>query len=346
MTKLKDIAQETGFSITTVSRALAGYDDVNAETRQQIMQTATQMGYQPNGVARQLRNQKTDTIGIIIPSDETRFSDDFFSELVMGVGYAAAHLGYDLLLSAQTSADEMGAYQRIVGGNRVDGVIIARTRRHDPRIAYLKKANLPYVVAGRSAPDEITDYPYIDVDSQRGIALATEYLIGLGHTHIGFIAPPQELAYTAYRLAGYIDGLHHANLPYRPDYVVYGDLRREGGAQMTRMLLREYPHITAIVAGNDAMALGAMTTITDMGLRVGVDVSVTGFDNIPSGEHAHPPLTTVRQPIQEIGQHLVERLISLIHREQLGETQTLLSPMLIVRESCGKPPHRKDAPSS
>lgn len=338
MAKLKDIAKQTGFSITTVSRALAGYDDVNAETRQQIMQVAMQLGYQPNGVARQLRNQKTDTIGIIMPADDTRFSDDFFSELVMGVGFAAAHLGYDLLVSAQTSADEMSAYKRIVGGNRVDGVIIARTRRHDPRIAYLKKAHLPFVVAGRSAPDEITDYPYIDVDSQRGIALATEYLIGLGHMHIGLILPPDNMAFTPYRLAGYRLGLQSASLPYRPEYVTYGDLRREGGADKTRWLLAHHPQITAIVACNDAMALGAMTAIADMGLRVGIDISVTGFDNIPQAEHAHPPLTTVSQPIQAIGQHLVERLISLIHREPLGETQTLLSPMLIVRESCGKPP--------
>ena len=344
MVKLKDISEKTGFSVTTVSRALGGHDDVNPETRQHIMETAIQMGYQPNGVARQLRNQKTDTIGIIIPSDDTRFSDDFFSELVLGVGFAAAHFGYDLLLSAQTSADEMSAYRRIVGGNRVDGVILARTRKHDPRIAYLKEKHLPFVVSGRSAPDEISDFPYIDVDSQSGIAQMTAHLIGLGHVHIGLILPPDDMAFTRYRLDGYKDALLSANLPYRDDYVVYGDLRREGGASATRQLLARHPHLSAIVACNDAMALGAMRAVTDMGLRVGVDIAITGFDNIPSAEHAHPPLTTVRQPIQDIGQHLVEMLIKLIHREPLGERQILLSPMLIVRESCGAYPTRKDLP--
>lgn len=344
MAKLKDIAQKTGFSITTVSRALAGYDDVKPDTRRQIEAVAMGLGYQPNGVARQLRSQKTDTLGIVIPSDDTRFSDDFFSELLMGVGYATAHMGYDLLVSAQTSDDEMSAYRRIVGGNRVDGVIIARTRRHDPRIAYLQECGHAFVVAGRSAPDEPSNFPYVDVDSQDGIGQVTNHLIGLGHRHIGIILPPSEIAYTGYRLAGYQQALIHAHLPYQPHYVVHGDLRREGGRDATYNLLTHHPQLTAIVACNDAMALGAMNTIQAMGLRVGADVAVTGFDNIALAEHAHPPLTTVRQPFVEIGQHLVELLIRLIQQKPLGESQILLSPMLIIRQSCGADLPRTESP--
>ncbi len=335
MVKLKDIAETTGYSITTVSRALAGYKDVSEATRRHIVDIALSMGYQPNAVARQLRSQKTDTIGIIIPAHDSRFSDDFFSELLMGIGYAAAHNGYDLLVSAQTSSDEMSAYQRIVGGNRVDGVILARTRRSDPRIAYLKEVGIPFVVSGRAAPDEPSDFPYIDADSQQGIYAATRHLIQLGHRNIGIVLPPLDIAFTPYRLMGYQRALLEANLPYEQANVTYGDLRRFGGQQAAHALLTQRPQLTAIVACNDAMALGVMQAVESLGLRVGADIAVTGFDDISVAEYATPPLTTVRQPIQEIGQRLVEMLIHIIHRQPLEHPQTLLSPTLIVRQSCG-----------
>lgn len=304
-------------------------------TRRRIIGIALDMGYQPNGIARQLRSQKTETLGIIIPAADKRFSDDFFSELIMGVGYAAAHHSYDLLVSAQTSADEMSAYRRIIGGNRVDGVILARTRRHDPRIAYLKEKGLPFVVSGRAAPDELSDFPYIDVDSQLGLYQIVNHLTTMGHQHIGLLLPPEDIAYTPYRLAGYQQGLAAAGIPYREEYTVYSDLRRGGGEAAARHLLSRYPMLTALVACNDAMALGAMKAITDMGKVVGRDIAVTGFDNITVAEYANPPLTTVSQPIQEIGQHLVEMLIQIIHQRPPTESQILLSPIVIVRDSCG-----------
>lgn len=335
MTKLKDIAKKSGFSITTVSRALAGYSDVNENTRQQIVEIAYSMGYQPNVVARQLRAQKTDTIGMIIPAYNHQLSEDFFSELLIGAGYAAAQLGYDLLVSAQISDDQMEAYHRIVGGNRVDGVLLARTVRNDPRITYLKALNHPFVVSGRTSPDESSDFPYIDVDSQIGIKWMVNHLTGLGHQQIALILPPENIAYTAYRLAGYKEGLIEAGINYRADYVIHSNLRREGGYQAAKRLLQQHPHITAIVASNDPMALGAMLAVQEHGLRIGKDIAVTGFDDISAAEYAHPPLSTVRQPIQEIGQHLIEMLVKIIQNEFPAESQILLSPSLVIRDSCG-----------
>lgn len=335
MVKLKDIAEKTGYSITTVSRALAGYKDVNERTREQIVKIAYGMGYQPNMVARQLRNQKTDTLGMIIPASENQLSDAFFSELLMGAGHAAAEHGYDLLVSAQTSDNEMDAYRRIVGGNRVDGVLLARTHRHDERIAYLKALNHPFVVAGRSAPDEPSDFPYIDVDSQSGIRMMVEHLTALGHREIAIILPPDDLAFTPYRLAGYREGLESAAIPWRDDYITHGDLRRTGGYQATQRLLARHPHLTAIVACNDLMALGAISALQEMGITVGEQIAVTGFDDITAAEYAHPPLTTVHQPIHAIGRRLVEMLIGFINGAPPEDTQILLSPDLIVRDSCG-----------
>jgi LacI family transcriptional regulator len=340
MVRLKDLAEKTGFSITTVSRALAGYDDVNEGTRQRILAIAEQLGYQPNEVARQLRNQRTHTLGLIIPANDQSFSNDFFNQLLRGIGDAAALERYDLLISAQTPGnEEMAAYRRIVGGNRVDGMIIARTRHHDERIAYLKSVNHPFAVAGRSSPDEVDDFPYIDVDSRTGIATATKHLIELGHNHIGLILPPSEMAYTEYRRQGYTNTLTAAGIEYRAEYVQYGNLMRSGGYNGANTLLDAHPQITALVCCNDLMALGAISALQGRGLVVGWDVSVTGFDDIPAAEYSHPALTSVRQPIYDIGRGLVQMLIQIIAGHSPAQTQAahqiLLPTELIVRASTG-----------
>ncbi|MBL8116995.1 MAG: LacI family DNA-binding transcriptional regulator [Anaerolineae bacterium] len=334
--KLKDIAQKSGYSITTVSRALAGYNDVNQQTREHIMQIASELGYQPNLPARQLRIQRTHTVGLIIPSYDHVFSNEFFSQLLLGVGDAASLERYDLLISTQVPGeDEMDAYRRMVGGNRVDGMVIARTRQNDPRIEYLKQQKRPFVVNGRRAPGEVSDFPYIDMDSYNGIQAVVAHFASLGHQQIGLILPPENMAFTEYRHQGYRDGLRAAGLDYRPDYVVYGDLLRTGGYSNANLLLDRQPQLTAIVACNDLMALGVMRALQERGLRVGADVAVSGYDDIPAAEYANPPLTTVHTPIYEIGQRLVRMLIALIDDQALDETQILLPGALIVRESSG-----------
>jgi LacI family transcriptional regulator len=335
--KLKDIAQKTGYSITTVSRALAGYSDVNAQTRQRIIKVANQMGYQPHLVARQLRSHRTHTLGLIIPAVERQsFSNDFFSQLMLGIGDAVSVERYALLISAQAPGEEeMATYREMVGGRRVDGVILARTRHDDPRIAYLKAQGFPFVVSGRGALGEESDFPHIDVDSQSGIRQAVAHLIDLGHRDIGLVLPPEEIAYTSYRHEGYREGLADAGIPYRPAYVVHGDLLRSGGYQGTQHLLDHNPQLTAIVACNDLMAFGAMSAIEERGLLVGSDIAVVGFDDIPAAEYAQPPLTTVRQPIYEIGQRLATMLIGLIGGQSEQATRVTLPPTLIIRRSSG-----------
>jgi LacI family transcriptional regulator len=334
--KLKDLARMTGYSITTVSRALAGYSDVNEQTRQHIIETARQLGYVPNQAARQLRNRSSATLGMIIPAIERSFSNDFFSQLMQGIGDSASLYHYDVLISAQhPGEEEMAAYRRLVGGYRVDGMILARTRQHDPRIAYLKERGHPFAVSGRAAPGEVSDFPYIDVDSQAGIRMLVEHFLELNHRHIGLILPPPDVAYTGYRFEGYREALHNAGLECRQEYVVHGDLTRVGGFDGAQRLLAQNPEITAIVACNDLMALGAMSAIQSAGLRVGEDVGVAGFDDVPAAEYAQPPLTTIHQPIYEIGQRLVRMVIDIIKGQPPAETQVVLPPVLVIRASSG-----------
>ena len=199
---LKTIAEATGYSVTTVSRALAGYSDVAERTRKLIVETAEQLGYQPNITARQLRQKRTNTVGLILPTFSPRFSDPFFSELLAGIGNQAALSRYDLLISTQAPGpDELEAYRRIAGGQRVDGLLIVRAREQDPRIKYLQEIGLPFVVFGRSHLDQ--DYPYVDVNGELGLHVLTKHFIGLGHRRIGYISAPPDLTFAHLRLSGY-----------------------------------------------------------------------------------------------------------------------------------------------
>jgi LacI family transcriptional regulator len=331
---LKTIARETGYSVTTVSRALAGYDDVSATTREMIRAAAHELGYFPNHTARQLQKQRTDTIGLILPSIGPRFADPYFSLILAGIGDGLAERGYDLLVSTRPPGPaEMEAYRNIVEGRRVDGLVVIRTRRQDDRIAYLVEREFPFVAFGRTDLD--IDYPYIDEDSESGIYELVTHLINLGHRDIAFIAAPQDLAFGYFRHKGYRRALTEAGIAYDPECVVTADLTRRGGEAAARELLARSPRPTAIVAANDLIALGALNVANELGLTVGRDVSIAGFDDIPTAEVVS--LTTLNQPIYEIGHQVIRMLMALIDGQPLADRQVLLEPELIVRGSVGPP---------
>nr|HID12460.1 LacI family transcriptional regulator [Anaerolineae bacterium] len=332
---LQDIATRLGVSVATVSRALAGYPGVAPATRQRVLQAAQEMGYHPNVVARRLQKQRTDTIGFIIPTHGPRFSDPYFSELLAGIGNGAAEQDYDLLVStcSPDTLDEIQAYERFVQGRRVDGVLVVRTREQDARIAYLLEQQFPFVAFGRSRVEG--DFCYLDVDGTVGIREATRHLINLGHRRIALILPPKNLTFTHYRRLGFEEAMAEAGLPIEETLVAYGDLTERSGHEAGRSWLTRNDPPSGIVACNDLMALGVISAAQGLGLTVGRDVAVTGFDDVSLAAHSHPPLTTVRQPIYEIGRRICEMLIHLLRGEMLEERHVILEPQLMVRESCG-----------
>ncbi len=332
---LKDLAAELGLSITTVSRALAGYDDVAESTRQRVLDIAEAMNYVPDVTARRLQKGRTDTIGFVIPTSGPRFSDPFFSELLAGIGNEAARHHFDLLVStrAPDTPEEDAAYRHKAEGRLVDGLLVVRTRVKDRRIEYLSGMDFPFVAFGRSDLD--VDFPYVDEDGFQGLELVTEHLIDLGHRRIACIAPPQDLMFSVYRRAGLEATLQRNGLSIAEEYFIDSDLTQRGGFRAMNELLDLSPPPTAVIACNDLMALGAISAAQKRGLVVGRDVAVTGFDDIPLAEHSHPRLTTVRQPIYDIGRQICDMLIRVIRGEVLNERHILLRPELIVRESSG-----------
>jgi LacI family transcriptional regulator len=331
---LKEIARRTGKSITTVSRALADYDDVSTETKALVRRVADELGYTPNLLAQRLQKRCSETIGLILPTFGPRFSDPFFSEFLAGVGNMAAEHGYDLLVSTQPPGErELQVYRQKVQSRQVDGFVIVRTRRQDARIGYLRQAGFPFVAFGRTEGE--LDFSFVDVDGTQGMRMIAEHLIGLGHSRIACLAPPPDLLFAEHRLIGLRQALAEHGLALAEHHIVLGDLTQRGGYEAAVRLLDGPQQPTAIAACNDLMALGAMSALQDRGLEVGHDIGVTGFDDIPMAEHSHPPLTTVHQPIYQIGKMVCEMLIQLIQGKELAPRQVILEPELMVRRSCG-----------
>ena len=331
---LKDIAQKVGRSVTTVSRALHDYDDVSPKTKERVRQVAAELGYKPNILAQRLQKQSTDTIGFILPTFGPRFSDPFFSEFLAGIGNQAAKFGYDLLVSTRPPGEEeIQTYHSKVQSESVEGFIIVRTRRQDARVQYLCNENFPFVAFGRT--EASCEHPYVDEDSELGMRLLAHHLAGLGHEEIAFIAAPDHLAFANYRLKGFKEGLREKGVKLQAESIVTGDLTQRGGFNKATQILKRANLPTVIAACNDLMALGAISAAQKLGLKVGKDIGITGFDNIPLAEHCHPPLTTVHQPIYQIGEMVCKMLIKLILGEMLEQNHILLKPSLIVRESVG-----------
>jgi LacI family transcriptional regulator len=337
---LKDIAEKVGFSVTTVSRALGGYDDVAEETRRLITRTAEEMGYRPNVMARRLQKQRTDTLGFVIPTFGPRFSDPFFSELLAGIGNEAASHDYDLLVSTHPpdTPEEELAYERLVRERRVDGVILTRTRINDVRIAYLLEQGFPFATFGRTQVEG--SFACVDVDGELGVFQATQHLIKLGHRDIAIIKAPADLMFTMHRCAGFYRAMETFGLSVKPTWQESADLTERGGYAAASRLLAGTQVPTAIVACNDLMAIGAMRAAREVGLTVGRDLSVVGFDDIPLAEHAHPTLTTVHQPVYQIGREVCHMLVQILAGESslAGTRQVFFKPELMIRESIGPPP--------
>ena len=329
---IKDIAQRVGKSVTTVSRALHGYSDVAPETRELVRQVAREMGYTPNVMAQRLQKQRAETLGLILPTFGPRFSDPFFSEFVAGVGNQAAERGYDLLLSTRPPGEEeMSAYRKAALGRLVDGFIIIRTRVHDERIQFLHEMGFPFVAFGRTADTD--DFAWVDEDSDAGMRQIAHHLADLGHHRIAYLSPPLDLMFAQLRLEGLKAGLAERGLTLNEDYLRIGALTEQSGYMLAKELLALPTPPSALVCGNDLMAIGAMRAAQEKGLKIGHEIAVTGFDDIPLAEHTYPPLTTVHQPIYQIGKRVTAMLIDLLEGKPLTERQILLKPELVIRQS-------------
>src|SRR5690625_4514602 len=295
---IRDVAAAAGVSVATVSRVLSPRPDsqsVRPETRRRVLEVVERVGYRPNDLARALLQDRTSTVGLVLPD----ISNPYYPPLVRGVEDAASTLGYRVILcNTDRDQEKTAGYVDTLIKTRVDGIIVAGGSTSMPK---LRDVFEPYrtkvVVVGRHE----LEYPSIQVDNAAATAEVVSYLTGLGHERIGFISGPLSSITVQDRLEGYRAALADAGLDYDGDLVREGDLLEQSGYDIAGGLAARPVRPTAIVAANDRMAVGAMAALTDAGLAVPGDVSLVGFDNVSLASYIRPALTTVSIPTYEMG---------------------------------------------
>jgi DNA-binding LacI/PurR family transcriptional regulator len=283
----------------------------------------------PNPAARSLVTQRTDLFAFVGPEPAGRvFSDDlFFPGLIKGAAEELEKADKQLVLTLATAPTSHARIERFVGAGHVDGVMIASMHGADPLPNSLHRMGIPVVANGR--PLGSSPIPYVDVDHAGGVQTAVAYLLGQGRKRIATIAGPQDMVAGMDRLAGYRRALTGVK---RRSLVAVGDFTRESGAEAMRTLLDDDPRLDAVFIASDLMADGALRTLRQAGRRVPDDVAVIGFDDVEVARYTEPPLTTVRQPIAEIGRSLVRQLLRLTAGEPI-EPALILPTELVLRES-------------
>jgi DNA-binding LacI/PurR family transcriptional regulator len=291
------------------------------------------LGYVPNRAARSLVTRRADSVALVVSEPHTRFfSEPFFAGVVRGVGAALAETGVQLLLLIAHDVGDRGRLERDVVGGRVDGVLLASLHGHDPLPGILERAGVPAVLVGR--PAGAGPASYVDADNRGGAGKAVDHLARRGRRRIATITGPQDMGVGQDRLDGYRDGLAAAGLAAAADDLVEaGDFTEEAGAAaMGRLLRRPGPPVDAVFAASDLMAAGALRALRAAGRRVPEDVAVVGFEDSAVARYAQPPLTTVRQPIEEMGRQATRLLLAKIAGET-GDMHLILDVELVVRAS-------------
>ena len=330
---IRDVAKKLNLSITTVSRALDGYDDVAQQTRELVTKTANKMGYAPNRAARQLRRQQAETIGFIIPSISKRFDESFFAEFIAGIGDELSSNNFDLLVAnATTDEGERDLYHRWVNSRKVDGFILNRIRKHDWRVNYLSQSNIPFVALGKS--QDGINYPCIRIDGADAYLDLIRHIQVNGFSRFAFIGGPNDLIDHIERLKWFKSALGKCGLQVDSNRIFSTDMSSTAGYEAAAGLLSGSSPPNAVFCVSDETAFGVLHAAHELGLTIGTDIAVVGFDGVQDAKHSEPPLTTLDIPIFDIARQLVAMLLKTIAGES-SDTPVFIKPILLFRASAG-----------
>lgn len=327
MATIKDVAAKAGVSIGTVSNVVTGNRFVSSQTTGRVREAMTELGFSPNGVASSLRSRRTRTIGLIVPDN----ANPFFAEIARAIEQANTAVGFGLMLcNTQRSPELAAASVRLLVEKRVDGIILAAATDAEtlrPAVA----AGVPIVLVDSDVPGVRADAVF--VDHGLGGELAARHLFELGHREIACITGFPTRACSRERLAGFRAVLHRVGVALPDARVAESDFHADTGYRATLALLDRDPAITAIFAVNDLAALGTIRACHDRGRAVPDRVSVIGFDDIGLADLMSPRLSTIRQPISEIGRLAIEVLAARLADPARAEQRSVLPVELVARES-------------
>lgn len=329
---IKDVAERAGVSVTTVTNVLHGRGGRFSEkTRERVLRAVEELGYRPNQIARSLVRRRSNTVGVVVEHFRgALLGNPYYSTLLDGILAEAVKSGYQLKIIALNRPDPEHARLSTEDGS-VDGAILAAPLYQSPLLQWVENCNIPRVVAGSSPRD--LRAACVDVDDEGSVYAAVNWLIELGHRRIAFIAGPTNYWSARQRERGYLRALHEAGITPTPHWIRRGNYSTLSGRQAMELLLQVRPAFSAVVSCNDWMALGALEVLRRKGLLVPDDISVLGFDDVEAAAVASPPLTTIRQPVREIGITAARLLIQQIESGQPSTEHVIFPGELVQRDS-------------
>jgi LacI family transcriptional regulator len=329
---IMDVAAVSGVSYGTVSRVINNDPHVKAETRARVVSAMEQLGYTVNRQARSLAGGQSNVIGVLVPDLGT----GYIGEIMRGIDAELGSCGYDLMLftTHRTAAKEAGYVTHLAGG-MVDGLLLVLPRNPADYIGTLTSRNFPFMLIDHHGNGQ--DCPAVGATNWQGAYQATEYLIEAGHSVIGFITGTMDLGASVDRLAGYKSSLRTHHIPFNPDLVYSGTFEQTDGYTGALQLLDLPNPPTAIFASNDQMAMGVMDAVRSRGLRIPGDISIIGFDDIPQAALVRPALTTVRQPLEQMGRVATQVLLDMLKDRSKKIARIELPTQLVVRDSVACP---------
>ena len=332
MATMKQVAERAGVSISTVSHVINNTRVVSDDVRQRVQGIIDEMRYIPSAVARSLKNDKTYTIGVLVPNS----SNPYFAELIRWIEDAAFELGYNIILcNAHGGAQKQTAYLRLLMEKRIDGLVLVASGADDEQDLLLRHEVVPIVQLERALPG--IDADLILAGEEEGGYAATRHLIELGHRDIACVSGPADLPRTRERVGGYMRAMAQANLAVTLDHIVHEEFTSAGGHAAFIRLLARPQRPTAVFVTSDLMALGGLCAAGAAGVRVPAQLSVVGYDDIAGAGYALPPLTTVAPPKRDMANLAIELLIDRIRGAHTPLRRAALVSTLVVRASTAPP---------
>lgn len=349
MTTLKDLSRALNLSVTQVSRALNDHSDVSEATKERVRQVAKSLNYEPNLSARRLVTGRSGLVGLVLSGMPVTPQDRLFLEIVSGMSAHFSRAGYQFVLHiADPAEDVVSVYRKLVTGGGIDGFVVLEPVTNDKRIAYLKKAGVPFVLHGRDG--ENPDYPYFDIDNRRVGYELTRALLKAGHRRIGFLNGVRERTYAAHRAEGYRAALAEAGVDFDPALVRNATMDEGFGLRETiRLMDRTRRRPTGLIAGNTWIAKGIYAAAAALGLSVPRDLSVVAHDDLLPEVNAGamvPPLTATESALYTSWAPLAGHLSAALSGTPVTELQTLGDARLVLRNSIAPPAESSpDGPS-
>lgn len=333
---IKALAKELGLSTSTVSRALNGYQDVNAETRTRVEQTAKTLGYRPHAGARRLVRGRTDAIGIVYSAAQENLGNPQFLDMAGGLAQRLHDDHFDLLLAVAADEQDLDVYDRLFRGGRVDAVVVPNTHVNDKRVLHLLDKGYPFLAYGRTA--DCAGYSWFDFDNDHGSALAVRHLQALGHRDIAYVHSPLALNFAFQRHRGFVRAMQEGGLAFDAAWQVGPAIDRRSGQAALHALMGLRKRPSAIVVDNNLGGIGVLRGLMDMGCALGHDMSVVVHGLIPSDSllGGVEPTMVIQPTANSTGMTMADMVLQILQAPATGPLQVLHMPELVVGQSTGK----------